>query len=68
MNHCKWEVAARRPLLPSQEPGPQVINALPLSDRRRRWRATFRASEACCSKEQRRNWRTTVPRGRFLQQ
>ena len=49
-----------------QFPWPEVITALPLSGRRRRWRATLQASEACCSKAQRRNWCTTGPRGRSL--
>ena len=45
---------------------PEIITALPFSGRRRRWQATLRASEACCSKAQRRNWCTSGPHGRFL--
>jgi hypothetical protein len=61
--HAKPHFKPRKP--PFRIP-PELITALPFSGRRRRWRATLRASEACCSKAQRRNWCTTGPRGRSL--
>jgi hypothetical protein len=62
---CPWHVVviAQGPI-----PWPEVITALPLSGRRRRWRATLQESEAYCSKAQRRNWCTSGPRGRSSHQ